>query len=135
MNTLILWFRVQTLIVLSAAAFWLALPGVGQTLQTFGHGSLATGASRPLLVVLADFATGGPFGHYPAYYDCVFHDGSRECGLFSGSFAFVRDGVNSALSGEIVIIRPGNYNELMPMTIDKHVTLRASDGNVSIGIP
>lgn len=65
----------------------------------------------------------------------VFHDGSRECGLFSGSFSFVRDGVTSAQSGEIVIIRTGNYNELLPMTINKHVTLRASGGNVSIGIP
>ena len=57
MNTLILWLRVQTFVVLSAAVFGLSLPGFGQTLQNFGLGSLATGGSRPMLVVLADFAS------------------------------------------------------------------------------
>jgi hypothetical protein len=45
----------------------------------------------------------------------------------------VSDGVRSAQGDDIVLVRAGNYNE--PMTITNHVTLRASRGNVSIGIP
>ena len=45
----------------------------------------------------------------------------------------VRDAVNSAQDGDIVLLRAGNYNE--PMTITTYVTLRASRGKVSIGIP
>jgi len=63
----------------------------------------------------------------------VFRNGSSRCDFFSGPFGAVRDGVNSAQSGDIVLIRSGNYNE--PMTINRSVTLRASRGSVSIGIP
>jgi hypothetical protein len=64
---------------------------------------------------------------------CLYHDGNSLCLLFGGPFTVVRDGVNSAQSGDIVLIRAGNYNE--PMTISRPLTLRASRGNVSIGIP
>jgi hypothetical protein len=64
---------------------------------------------------------------------CIVHDGNTLCMLGSGPFTVVRDGVNSAQAGDIVLIRAGNYNEAM--TINKPVTLRASRGNVSIGIP
>jgi hypothetical protein len=61
----------------------------------------------------------------------ISRNGSSECGPFSGPFAFVRDGVNSAQGGDIVLIRGGNYNE--PMTINRSLTLRASRGTVTIG--
>jgi hypothetical protein len=66
---------------------------------------------------------------------CIFHDGNSLCFpvLLSGPFTVVGDGVNSAQSGDIVLIRAGHYNE--PMTINKPVTLRASRGSVTIGIP
>ncbi len=67
--------------------------------------------------------------------DCAFRNGNSVCTpfLFGGPFKVVRDGINNAQSGDIVLIRAGNYNE--PMTINRSVTLRASRGNVSIGIP
>ncbi len=80
MNILILRLRVKPLVVFSVAGLWLwlALPSSGQTVQTFGHGALATGASRPMLVVLADFATGQPFGHDRAYYDDFVFNAQRQ---------------------------------------------------------
>jgi M6 family metalloprotease-like protein len=91
MNTLIAWLRVQTLIVLSAAGLWLVFPALGQTLQDFGHGALATGSSRPMLVVLADFATGQPFGHDPAYYDDFVFNAQRRPSV-NGYFKEVSNG-------------------------------------------
>jgi hypothetical protein len=64
---------------------------------------------------------------------CLFHDGSMSCSFFSGAYSVVRDGVSSAQSGDIVLIRPGNYNE--PMTINKAVTLRSTRGSATIGLP
>lgn len=64
---------------------------------------------------------------------CLFHDGSMSCSFFSGAYSVVRDGVSSAQSGDIVLIRRGNYNE--PMTINKAVTLRATRGSATIGLP
>jgi hypothetical protein len=65
----------------------------------------------------------------------ISRSGSSQCGPFSGPFAFARDGLNRAQAEDIVLIRAGNYSEPIPMTINQHVTLRASRGNVSIGIP
>jgi nitrous oxidase accessory protein NosD len=41
--------------------------------------------------------------------------------------------VNRANTGDIVLIRPGRYNE--PMTINKAITLRATRGDALIGVP
>ncbi len=100
MNTLILRLRVRTFLVLSAAVFGLALPGLGQTLQNFGFGALATGGAHPMLVVLADFATGDAFGHDGAYYDDFIFNAQRRPsvnGYFkevsNGRFSWQRAGV------------------------------------------
>ena len=63
----------------------------------------------------------------------IIRNGSSRCDAFSGPFGLVRDGVNSAQSGDIVLIRAGNYNERT--TFNRPVTLRASRGSVAIGIP
>jgi hypothetical protein len=63
----------------------------------------------------------------------IIRNGSSRCDAFSGPFGLVRDGVNSAQSGDIVLIRAGNYNERT--TFNRAVTLRASRGAVAIGIP
>ena len=63
----------------------------------------------------------------------ISRNGSSRCDVFSGPFSGVRDGVNSAQSGDIVLVRAGNYNERM--TINRSVTLRASRGAVVIGTP
>jgi len=63
----------------------------------------------------------------------IIRNGSSRCDAFSGPFGLVRDGVNSAQSGDIVLIRAGNYNERT--TFNGPATLRASRGVVSIGIP
>ena len=48
-------------------------------------------------------------------------------------FETFNQGVNAAASGDIVLTRPGNYNETI--TITKAVTLRATRGTAIIGIP
>jgi len=54
--------------------------------------------------------------------------------VFTGSaFGAVRDSVNSARSGHIDLIRAASSNE--PMTITRPLTLRATCGSVSTGIP
>jgi hypothetical protein len=63
----------------------------------------------------------------------IIRNGSSRCDAFSGPFGAVRDGVNSAQSGDIVLIRTGNYNERM--TINRSITLRASRGAAAIGTP
>jgi nitrous oxidase accessory protein NosD len=45
----------------------------------------------------------------------------------------VARGVSEAQAGDIVLIRPGHYNE--PMTISKAVALRATRGDALIGKP
>ena len=62
-----------------------------------------------------------------------FANGSSSCSLFGGPYHTVGDGINHANPGDIVMLRPGNYNE--PMTISKPVTLRATRGNATIGAP
>jgi hypothetical protein len=63
----------------------------------------------------------------------IFRNGSSRCDAFSGPFSLVRDGLNSASSGDIVLIRAGNYNERQ--TFNRPATLRASRGAVVIGRP
>jgi hypothetical protein len=41
--------------------------------------------------------------------------------------------MNAAGAGDIVLIRPGHYNE--PMTITKGITFRATRGDALIGKP
>jgi hypothetical protein len=62
-----------------------------------------------------------------------FANGSSSCSLFGGPYHTVGDGINHANPGDIVMLRPGNYNE--PMTISKPLTLRATRGNATIGAP
>ena len=62
-----------------------------------------------------------------------FANGSSACSFFGGPYSSVGSGINAANPGDIVMVRPGNYNE--PMTISKPVTLRATRGNATIGVP
>jgi hypothetical protein len=65
---------------------------------------------------------------------CTQRSGSSACTNGTGGpFQTVTGGINNANSGDIVLVRLGNYNE--PMTITKAVTLRATRGNAIIGIP
>jgi hypothetical protein len=48
-------------------------------------------------------------------------------------FRTVTNGVNTGASGDIVLIRPGNYDE--PMAIRKSITLGATHGNALLGKP
>jgi len=52
---------------------------------------------------------------------------------FGGPLKTFAGGLVQASPGDIVLLRPGNYNE--PMRITKRVALRATRGNVSIGRP
>jgi len=63
----------------------------------------------------------------------ILSDGSSGCGLFSGPYRTVGGGVSAANNGDIVLIRPGTYAE--PGTINKAVTLRATRGPATIGLP
>ena len=65
---------------------------------------------------------------------CLGPTGDSTCvGGFGGPFPLVAQGISVASAGDIVLIRPGNYNETM--TINKSVTLRATRGNAIIGKP
>jgi hypothetical protein len=66
---------------------------------------------------------------------CTARNGSSACAPngTGGPFQTVTTGVNNAAAGDIVLIRPGNYNE--PMTINKAVTLRATRGDALVGKP
>lgn len=66
---------------------------------------------------------------------CTGRTGSSKCTLngTGGPFQTVTTGVNTAGAGDIVLIRPGNYNETM--TINKAVTLRATQGDALVGKP
>lgn len=63
----------------------------------------------------------------------IIRNGSSRCDAFSGPFGLVRDGLNNASSGDIVLIRAGNYNERT--TFSRPATLRASRGAVVLGRP
>ncbi len=66
---------------------------------------------------------------------CAARDGFSECfgASVGGPFLTIAQGINRASAGDIVLIRPGNYNE--PMTITKAITLRATRGDAFIGKP
>jgi hypothetical protein len=66
---------------------------------------------------------------------CISRDGSSACAPngTGGPFQTVTTGVSTAGAGDIVLIRPGHYNE--PMTISKAVTLRATRGDALLGKP
>ncbi len=64
---------------------------------------------------------------------CIFPNGSSGCSFLGGPYHSVGDGINAANPGDIVMVRPGNYNE--PMTISKPLTLRATRGDATIGVP
>jgi hypothetical protein len=63
----------------------------------------------------------------------LFPDGSSGCTGFSGPHRTVTSGLNAANNGDIVLIRPGTYIE--PGIINKAVTLRATRGPATIGLP
>jgi hypothetical protein len=63
---------------------------------------------------------------------CTSRTGSSSCvGGAGGPYQTVTTAVNRATGGDIVLLRPGNYNE--PMTITKAITFRATRGNAIIG--
>jgi hypothetical protein len=64
---------------------------------------------------------------------CNGANGSSKCNIFGGPFPSVEEGVAAAASGDIVLMRPGHYNETLTLT--KRVILRATRGNAVIGIP
>jgi hypothetical protein len=66
---------------------------------------------------------------------CTGRNGSSACAPngTGGPFQTVTTGVNTAGAGDIVLIRPGNYNE--PLTVTKAVTFRATRGDALIGKP
>ena len=66
---------------------------------------------------------------------CTGRNGSSRCAPngTGGPFQTVTTGVNTAGAGDIVLIRPGHYNE--PMTINKAITLRATRGDALLGKP
>jgi hypothetical protein len=59
--------------------------------------------------------------------------GFSQCSGSRGPMPTVSSGVAFASPGDIVLIRPGHYNE--PMTITKAVALRATRGDALIGKP
>ena len=66
---------------------------------------------------------------------CTGRTGSSLCAPngTGGPFQTVTTGVNTAGTNDIVLIRPGHYNE--PMTIGKSITLRATRGDAIVGKP
>jgi hypothetical protein len=65
---------------------------------------------------------------------CFAPDGHSRCDFFGGGpFGDLSGGLNAADPGDIVLIRPGNFNGAI--TIDKAVTLRATRGTAVIGKP
>jgi hypothetical protein len=63
---------------------------------------------------------------------CNNPNGSSAC-TNGGPYMRVADGVSAARAGDIVLIRPGNYNETL--TLSKAITLRATRGNAMLGKP
>jgi hypothetical protein len=61
------------------------------------------------------------------------NNGFIQAGTSGFPFETFNQGVNAAGSGDIVLVRPGNYDEAI--TITKAVTLRATRGTAIIGIP
>jgi len=61
-------------------------------------------------------------------------NGDSICGVL-GPYATVAAGINASTANgaDIVMVRPGSYNE--PMTITKPLTLRATRGDAVIGKP
>jgi hypothetical protein len=61
--------------------------------------------------------------------------GSSACtnSFIGGPFPTIARGINAASGGDIVLIRPGHYNE--PMTISKAIALRGTRGDALIGKP
>lgn len=83
--------------------------------------------------VARNFVTTGRTWFVDRNCGSIIRNGSSRCDAFSGPFGLVRDGLNSASSGDIVLIRAGNYNERT--TFNRAATLRASRGAVVIGRP
>jgi hypothetical protein len=69
----------------------------------------------------------------PANTVCVPLGFSKCNGNSTGPFPTVSSGVAFGSPGDIILIRPGHYNE--PMTITKAVALRATRGDALIGKP
>jgi hypothetical protein len=62
----------------------------------------------------------------------IFPDGSSDATLtFGGPYKKLENGIDAASGGDIVLIRPGSYDE--KLTITNGVTLRATRGNAIIG--
>ena len=77
--------------LLGASSMLLASTLLGQSLQDFGYRTRATGSTRSLLVVLANFATALPLGHNLAYYDDFVFNAQRRPSV-NGYFQEVSNG-------------------------------------------
>jgi len=81
----------KTRFILYFAAMLLDPALRAQSLQDFGHGAWATGSTRSLLVVLANFATADPLGHDLAYFDDFVFNAQRRPSV-NGYFQEVSNG-------------------------------------------
>ncbi|HXJ57005.1 MAG TPA: M43 family zinc metalloprotease [Verrucomicrobiae bacterium] len=62
----------------------------------------------------------------------LFRNGTSQCGTFSGPFSELPDGISSAQTGDILLMRTGTYTVRPNVPITKPMTLRASRGAATI---
>jgi hypothetical protein len=87
------------------------------------------------LDVMTDASNGGRFSVATGRTTFVDRNGNAgsQIGDSGQPFVTVLGGITAATNGDIVLIRPGNYNEAGTYT--KPITLRATRGPVTIGTP
>lgn len=103
------------------------------TKDVLTNGQLDKMADTCNSLVISNIVTGSTW-FVDADNTCTQRAGLSFCtNNMGGPYQLVAAGINNASAGDIVMIRPGNYNE--PMTITKAITLRATRGNAIIGLP
>jgi subtilisin family serine protease len=55
-----------------------------------------------------------------------------EDGTYRFPYNTVQEGVNAVTAGNVVVVKPGNYDEATPWTVTKNVLIDAIDGGVTI---
>lgn len=64
---------------------------------------------------------------------CLFPSGNQSCGVFTGPWKTLAQGVSGIPVGNTLMMHGANYNE--PMTIRKIMTIRNYSGTVNLGLP
>lgn len=127
-----LYYEVQTELLTSGANYLSLGNALRQAAVNLGWNSADQNTVYRACLAVEIIGGAGSF-YVDKTSGCLFATGNQNCGVVTGPWKTLAQGVAGIPAGQILRIHGANYNE--PMTLRKAMTLRNYTGTVNLGQP